>query len=60
MVSADTPREETEDARVIRIYARYSGQFETLELDDPDVRAQLAFDLGFLVGRCLKLLSEGK
>lgn len=47
------------DAEVIRgINARYSGQFDTLDFNDPDVRRRLAWDLGVLIGLGLRLMDE--
>jgi len=46
-----------EQQRLERIVRRYHGQMDTLELT-PDTRAQLAFDLGWLIGlgmRCQQL-----
>jgi len=38
-----------------RIASRYAGRMDTLELTEA-TRAQLAFDLGMLIGMCMRLL----
>jgi len=54
------PPPKTDSQMVREIFARYYGKFETLTRDaaNPDWRAQLALDLGFLLGLCTRLLDE--
>jgi hypothetical protein len=49
---------DSDSERVARIWMRYHGQMERLDFTDPDTRAQLAFDLGILLGLALKGLER--
>ena len=49
----------TDRVAVARIIKRYHGRMDTLELT-PEVRAQLAYDLGFLAGLCHRLLEKDR
>lgn len=53
---------EAHDRRLIdavklnQIVVAYHGNMDTLDFNDPTTRAQLAFDLGYLIGLCQRLL----
>lgn len=49
--------EDLSEAGIVRrIFARYHGQFETLDFTETGCRSQLALDLGFLIGLALRYL----
>ena len=49
----------TDRETVTRIFTRYHGRWDTLELT-PEVRTQLAYHLGFLAGLCHRLLERDR
>jgi hypothetical protein len=48
----------SDDAVLKRIFARYYNHFEDLGIADTERRAQLALDMGFLIGFAFRSLSE--
>ena len=44
------------ETQVARIWQRYHGQMDKLDFADPAIKAQLAFDLGYLLGALVRAL----